>query len=697
MATQYWKSIDGGKTWGQLRPPHGDSHDMWIHPENPDLFVQANDGGATITFNGGKTWSTQFNQPTVEVYSVEVDDQYPYWVYGGQQDNGTTISVPSMAPTPAQHRTNYLVHSGGCETGPAVPKPGDPDTVYVNCKGRFGVYDKRTGQEKSYYVGATNWYGTNPKDLKYRFQRVAPIHVSPHDPGVVYHTSQYVHRTTDEGKTWSIISPDLTAFEADKQVISGSPITRDITGEEIYSTIYSLRESPVQQGVIWTGANDGPVHVTHDGGANWANVTPRRLPKGGRVDSVEPSPHAAGKAYISVLRYQLGDWKPYIYRTENFGRSWTLLTNGTNGLPNDAPTRVIREDPVREGLLFAGTEKGMFISLDDGFSWKPFQQNLPVTPITDIKIHRGDLVVSTMGRGFWVVDDVTALRQAAFAQQADDLVLFEPKPTYRYRSSFNDGQGVISYPRAFVAIDYFIPDLADGNEAVRLQITGPDGELVNAFESVSVMEDGDDAETVSRDMSTEIITYISNPTLSASAGMQRFRWRLDHQGPWDSNIVRRFRNGPMAKPGIYTLTLTYGDQTASQTVELRADPRVLERGVTVEDMTSQLDLALRVRDLLSDVRQLIDQLETEARGLRGSETTLSDEDTARLSALEAALRQLKTKEEGFYQQPMLEDQTRYLYAMLSRADQAPGQDAIERFEELSQNLAAVRSRLADAD
>ncbi|MDZ7645479.1 MAG: hypothetical protein U5K76_15445 [Woeseiaceae bacterium] len=274
MATRYFKSVDGGSSWERMQSPHADNHDMWIDPNNPDLFIQANDGGANVTFNGGETWSTQFNQPTVEFYQVEVDDQYPYWLYGGQQDNGTTIAVPSQSPGPVQHKVNYILHTGGCETGPAVPKPGNHNIVYANCKGRFGVYDKRTGQEKGYYVGAANMYGHNPEDLRYRFQRVAPIHVSPHDPDVVYHASQYVHRTTDDGVTWETISPDLTAFEPDKQVISGSPVTRDITGEEFYSTIYSLRESPVQPGVIWSGANDGPVHVTRDGGATWTNVTP---------------------------------------------------------------------------------------------------------------------------------------------------------------------------------------------------------------------------------------------------------------------------------------------------------------------------------------------------------------------------------------------------------------------------------------
>ncbi len=269
MATGYYKSEDGGKTWQSIQVPHGDNHDMWINPEKPDLFIQANDGGVNVTHNGGKTWSTQFNQATAELYQVEVDDQYPYWLYAGQQDNSTTIAVPSMPPYNKQHPIGYLTDTGGCETGPAVPKPGNHNIVYSNCKGRFGVFDKRLGTERGYYVGAANMYGHNPKDLRYRFQRVSPIHVSPHDNGVVYHASQYVHRTTDEGQTWETISGDLTAFEPDKQVISGSPITRDITGEEFYSTIYSLRESPLKKGVIWVGANDGPVHVSQDNGESW--------------------------------------------------------------------------------------------------------------------------------------------------------------------------------------------------------------------------------------------------------------------------------------------------------------------------------------------------------------------------------------------------------------------------------------------
>ena len=308
------KSVDGGKTWKRMSVPHGDNHDIWINPNDSELFIQANDGGANVTTNGGKTWSTQFNQPTAELYQVEVDDQYPYWLYAGQQDNYSTIAVPSMAPSTLQMPgIGWVINTGGCETGPAVPKPGDPNTVYVNCKGRFGVFNKLTGTEKGYYVGASNLYGHNPKDLEYRFQRVAPIHVSPHNPDVVYHGSQFLHKTADDGLTWETISPDLTAFEADKQVVSGSPITRDITGEEYYSALYSIRESKLKEGLIWVGSNDGPVHVTKDGGKTWTNVTPDDVPKGGRVEAITPSQHHEGTAYIAIDRHLLGDSKPYIY------------------------------------------------------------------------------------------------------------------------------------------------------------------------------------------------------------------------------------------------------------------------------------------------------------------------------------------------------------------------------------------------
>ena len=309
------KSVDGGKTWERMSVPHGDNHDIWMNPNNPDLLIQCNDGGANISHNGGKTWSTQYNQPTAEIYQVAVDDQYPYWVYGAQQDN-TTIAIPSKAPQASSPANGSIMMSvGGCETGPVIPMPGNHYMVYNNCKGRFSVYNKKTGLSREYSIGASNIYGANPKDLKYKFQRVAPIAVSPFDPEVVYMGSQYLHKTSNGGINWETISPDLTANEPDKQVISGQPITRDITGEEYYSTLYSIRESKIKQGVIWTGSNDGVVSVTQDGGKTWKNVTPAKLPGGGRVKSIEPSPFDPAKAYIAVDRHLLGDPTPYFYKT----------------------------------------------------------------------------------------------------------------------------------------------------------------------------------------------------------------------------------------------------------------------------------------------------------------------------------------------------------------------------------------------
>jgi photosystem II stability/assembly factor-like uncharacterized protein len=316
QANGFHKSMDGGKTWKSYPTPHGDNHDMWINPDNPDILIQSNDGGANVTLDGGKTWSTQYNQPTAELYQVDISDDFPYRLYAGQQDN-TTISVPSRPPLnlPGGHTALWEAH-GGCETGPAVPKPGDPDIVYANCKGRFGVYNRRTGQEQQYYVGYWNIYGHNPRDLAFRFQRVAPIHVSPHNPDKVYHTSQYVHVTMDGGQTWETISPDLTAFTPETQVRSGEPITNDITGEEHFSVIYEIQESPHEPGMIWVGANDGPIHITRDGGENWEEVTPPGLGPYGRVQQIEVSPHVPSKAYACILRYQLGDFEPHVYKME---------------------------------------------------------------------------------------------------------------------------------------------------------------------------------------------------------------------------------------------------------------------------------------------------------------------------------------------------------------------------------------------
>lgn len=677
LAGPYHKSVDGGKTWKRISSPHGDNHDIWINPNDPDLFIQSNDGGANVTTNGGKTWSTQFNQPTAEIYQIAVDDQHPYWVYGGMQDNYSTISVPVMAPYGIQAPgIGYIVNTGGCETGPAIPKPGNPNIVYSNCKGRFGVFNKATGTEQSYYVGASNMYGHNPRDLKYRFQRVSPIHVSPHDADVIYHCSQYVHKTTDEGKTWTTISPDLTAFEADKQVISGSPITRDITGEEFYSTIYAIRESPIKKGLIWVGANDGPIHLTQDGGANWTNVTPRGLPPGGRVDAVEPSPHDPAKAYASILRYQLGDPKPYIYKTEDYGKTWKLITKG---IAADIPCRVIREDPAAQGHLYAGTENGIYISMNDGDSWSSFQQNLPLTPITDIKLHRGDLVLSTMGRSFWILDNIATLSQME-SLSLNKNHLFQPKDTYRYKYPSGARTSTMpKYPRPSVIIDYHLA--APISEAIQLEIINSKNEVINTFFS-NDKENKIPTETI-ENMSTNHVEYIVDNSLSTQEGFNRYHWSMTESGPWHKDRKRKYKNGPLATPGMYTIRLTAEGQVFEQQFELLIDPRI-EAYVNEEDIEQQVILHRQAKSLLSEARMHLDKMEKEKKSLAAIKDK-STEDKNLESKVDSTISQLKTKE-GIYELPRLVDQISYLYNMLGDADQVPGKDAYERYEELLLSL-----------
>jgi photosystem II stability/assembly factor-like uncharacterized protein len=685
-STQFWKSVDGGGSFTRMRTPHGDNHDMWINPNNPDLFIQSNDGGANVTLNGGRTWSTQHNQPTAELYQVDIDDRFPYWVYAGQQDN-STIAVPSRPPYSAPGgATAYWQSIGGCETGPAVPKPGDPNIVYAACKGRFGRYNYETGQEKQYYVGAQNMYGHNPRDLKYRFQRVSPIEVSPHDPNVVYHASQYLHRTTDEGVTWETISPDLTAFRPSTQVVSGTPITRDITGEEFYSTLYTVEESPLTPGLIWVGANDGPVHITRDAGQTWTEITPGDLPPGGRVQTIDPSPHRESKAYIAVYRYLLGDWQPYIYRTEDYGASWTRLTTGDNGIPADYPTRVVREDPDREGLLYAGTEFGLFVSFDDGAHWQEFQLNLPITPVTDIKVHQKDLVISTMGRSFWILDDVTPLHQLEPSIASADVYLFQPRAAYRMRySTPRSGEpGDPEYPPVGALIDYYLAKPADA--PVRLEILYADGQLVRDFSSA---EPG--RRTESEPASAPSFRFAEPaPAPPDHAGMHRFVWDLTHPGPWDADPRRDGRNGPMAVPGMYQARLTVGEWSQTRRFEVLIDPRVGEDGVTMADLEEQLSLSLQVRDAISDARfaaqrtqQLQMELEERSTSVEDSDLLVDIEHAQqRLGALGASM----VTEEGRYPQPMLIDQFEYLYDMLDGADQKIGADAHERFGELYREL-----------
>jgi len=683
----FYKSTDGGRTWRTQPTPHGDNHDLWINPRDPRIMIQSNDGGANVTLDGGRTWSTQYNQPTAEIYQVFVDNQFPYRVYGAQQDNSTLIvpSLPLSQSSPDDPVQSWRA-GPGCETGPIIPHPTQPDTVYGSCKGQFSRMSLRSGQEKQYWVGAESLYGDPGNTLTYRFQRVSPMEVSPHDPRTLYYGSQYVHRTTDEGVTWERISPDLTAHEASRQVRSGEPITIDVTGEEYYSTLYAIRESRLEPGVIWAGANDGPIHVTRDGGRSWTRVTPRGLPPGGRVQTIEPSPHRRGSAYVAVLRYLLGDFQPYIYRTDDYGRTWTRLTDGRNGIPADHPTRVVREDPAREGLLYAGTEFGMFVSFDNGRAWRPFQLNLPVTPVTDLQVHRGDLVVATQGRSFWILDDLAPLHQLGERLPAQ-AHLFRPREAFRMRyaagfggvESARSGPDQPQYPPAGAMIDYF---LADTTGVVTLEVVDAAGAVVRAFSSEGPGERLREPEQPG--MRAPAMERVGTPRLPRQAGLNRFVWDLSLPGPWDASPQRSGRGGPMALPGRYTLRLAAGGRTQEQPLEVRQDPRVAADGVTEADLREQLAHNLRVRDLVSDANRLVARVREERERSPAGSGRLR-----RLEALEAGL----VAEPVRYGRPGLQTHVGYLYGLTVQADQKVSRDAAERYAVLRRELDARRAEL----
>jgi photosystem II stability/assembly factor-like uncharacterized protein len=679
----WFKSTDGGKSFRNAPVPHGDNHDVWINPNDSRYMIQSNDGGANVSLDGGATWSTQYNQPTAELYQVAVDDQFPYRIYGAQQDNSTLIvpSLPLGSGQAEEWRTGP-----GCETGPIIPAPDNPDVVYGSCKGQFSRMNLKSGDEQQYWVGAQSLYGNGGAELIYRFQRVSPMEISPWDPKVVYYGSQYVHRTRDGGVTWTKISPDLTAFPpGEPQQASGWPITRDATGEEVYSTLYSIRESPVAKGVIWTGSNDGPIWVTKDDGKTWANVTPKGLPSGGRVQNIEPSPHRAGAAYAAEYRFLLGDFKPYVYGTEDYGATWTLLTDGTNGIAADEPTRVVREDPSRPGLLYVGTEMGMYLSFDNGRSWQSFQLNLPHTPVTDIRITHKDMVLSTMGRSFWVMDNLTPLHQIDEKIAAAPATLYTPNRAIRMKirggGGFGRGAGA-QYPTAGAQIDYYIAK-APSSE-ITLDVLDAKGALIKRFTSAAPAAGPVEAAPAADDEEGGPRRGGPAARVDKTPGMHRFTWDLRYPGPWQSERVPESGNGPQAVPGTYQVRLTVDGVAQTKSFTLIEDPRVTKDGVTQADLVEQFQHNMKVRDLVSEVNKTIARV-------RKAQTALKD-DAPKLQQVDGVAKQLITPPIR-YSKPELQAHITYLYSMTTGADQKIGRDAIERFEVLKKELGVLVKQL----
>jgi photosystem II stability/assembly factor-like uncharacterized protein len=670
------KSEDGGKTFKRMPVPHGDNHDVWINPKNSQYMIQGNDGGANVSLDGGRTWSTQLNQPTAEIYQVALDDQYPYRIYGAQQDNDTVI-VPSL---PLGDGQDFRA-GPGCETGPVIPSQSNPEIVYGGCKGQFSRLNLNTTDEERYWIGAESLYGNGGSDLILRFQRVSPMEVSPNDPRVVYYGSQYLHRSMDGGVTWEKISPDLTAHPEGTQGASGEPITRDATGEETYSTLYAIRESPALKGLIWTGSNDGLVYVTRDNGKTWANVTPSGLAPGGRVQNIEPSPHRPATAYVAIYRYLLGDFAPYIYRTDDYGKTWTRLTDGTNGIAADEPTRVVREDPDRAGLLYAGTEFGIYVSFDNGARWQPFQMNLPHTPVTDIKIAHGDLVLSTQGRSFWILDDLTPLHQLSDKVSGAQAFLFAPRAAVRTppRGGFGRAGAGPQYPASGAMIDYSLASAPSTD--ITLEILDGSGTVIRKFSSTAPPPAPRPDPQAASEEEEDFVPRGGPTRLDKSAGMHRFTWDLRYVGPWVSEARPEGPNGPMAVPGKYAARLTVGSLISTQPFNVIEDPRVTKDGVTTADFREQFEHNVRVRDLVSDVNKAVARIraaQTDLRAKSGNASeTLTKLDELASHMITPAIR---------YSKPELQTHITYLYSVTNSTDQRIGRDTIERYAVLRKEL-----------
>jgi len=668
-AEGFFKSTDGGRTMVSMRTPHGDNHDIWVNPTDGNTMIQANDGGANVSFDGGRTWSTQMNQVTSEIYGIWTDNAFPYKLYGAQQDNSTTIMSSVANPYDASFRSGP-----GCETGPIIPHPRDTNIVYGNCKGQFEYMSMATGQSRNYWVGAQSLYGNPGRDLILRFQRTTPMAISPHDPDIVYYGSQHLHRSRDKGVTWETISPDLTWNPPHAQGASGEPITRDITGEEFYSTLYAITESPHEAGVIWTGANDGPFHITRDNGKTWTNVTPKDLQPGGRVAWIDASPHRRGSAYFAVYRYMLGDYAPYIYKTDDYGRTWTRLTDGKNGIPADWPTRAVREDPSREGLLYAGTEFGMFVSFDNGAHWQPFNQNMPNVPINDIKVFRKDLIVATQGRAVWILDNLSSLHQMTPQIAANRVHLYRARDGYRTR----DGAHILG-----PMVEYYLP----AESPVRIDILDAAGATVNSYNSetpgggagrggrggrgggAGAQEDPDQPTGRGRGGAPP-------PRVTKTSGFNRFVWDVRHS----STLT--------APPGRYTARLTVASDTMSTPLTVLIDPRLATEGMTAADLKEQFDHNLRMREMVAEVGRVRQRIQGAVSRLQNASGAAADT----LAKVQAIAAKVET-EPVRYGKPGIQAHIAYLAGMTSGADQKIGRDAIARHLVLRKELDAIKAEL----
>lgn len=621
MAVPLLRSTDGGATFTALPIPHGDVHDIWINPHDNRIFALADDGGTVVTLNDGRTFSSMYNQPTAELYDVVVDNRIPYRLYGSQQDN-SSISVYQRRLHNTLRPQQEWLFASGCETGPIALHPDHPEIVFGGCYGgHINRFDTRTDTRVS-----VNLYPENmslaPRAMTNRWQWVSPIVVSPHDPRTVYHASQYLHRSRDLGERWERISPDLTTNDTTLQRWPGGPITSEHSGAEIFTTIFAVTPSPHEAGTIWTGSDDGLVHITRDGGATWTEVTPEAMPARGTVNRIEVSPHQPGRALLAVHRYREDDFAPYIFRTDDYGRTWERLADGTNGIPGDHPVRVVREDDVRRGLLYAGTEFGAWVSFDDGARWQPLQLNLPASPITDMKVQRGDLALSTQGRSFWILDDLTPLRELADDATGGRARVYTPRPAAR---------GVVGAPLR--EVDHVLPD--DLPHGALIHYVLPDGagdvEIDILRDSAPVRSFRSDSAAAAR---------FGTRRLPAAAGFHRLVWDLRGWGPrvFEGDSAGSFRGqGVKLPPAEYTVRLRTGGETIARSLTVTGNPRAPE--ITQADYDMQYEVSAAVRDTITVLNRALRVLQ-ESRRVAAAVLQQAGADTGRTAGERDEIRRL---------------------------------------------------------
>ena len=601
LNTGFYRSDDGGKTYTAIPVPHGDNHDLWIAPSDSRRMVQSNDGGANVSIDAGSTWTNQ-SHPTAQFYRVALDEDFPYGIYGAQQDN-STIKIKSRGNFGAITDRDWHDVGGG-ESGWIAPDPKNSNIVYAGSYGGLLTrYDHRTGQSRSVNIWPDNPMGAGVESMKYRFQWNFPLLFSPHDPKLLYTGGNMLFQSTTEGQSWQPISPDLTRDDKSKQGPTGGPITKDNTSVEYYATIFTVDESRLTKGLIWTGSDDGLVHVTRDGGKKWDNVTPgKQMPEWIQINSIEASPHDPAKAFFAGTMYKSDDHKPYLFRTRDYGKTWDKIVRG---IPDSAFTRVIREDPNRQGLLFVGTETGLYLSLDDGGNWEQFQLNLPVVPITDLAFHKreNDLVIATQGRSFWVFDDLPILHQLTDKVRNSEAHLFTPKPTYRYASGGGFARAAAGgqNPPNGVVVQYALKNKPQGE--LTLEVMDSSGKLVKKFSSIADKNKTTSVESADEEDAPR--SAIGPATAPAADGLNRFVWDMRYPDStsfpgmiyWAANS-----RGPIAVPGDYTVKLTVDTKVFSQPFTIKKDPRA--EG-SLQDLQKQLDLSLQIRDKVSQANDAV--------------------------------------------------------------------------------------------